>query len=352
MQPIIKTIILTLVFTAAIYLPAPVSARASDELLCSTFPVYLFTRNITQGSDSFKVNLLVNNAKGCPHDYNPTPAELERLAQAGVLVINGLGLEGFLSQASRVTRTDLVIIDASGGRPAALAWLSGAPKLSDPAVISSREAVRDLYHDHEHGHSHNHDAEPDEPNPHLFASPRTAVMLVENIVRGLAEIDPANADLYQKNGVLLAQQLTALTGEAVSGLRGRLDGSKVIVSHSTFDYLAQDWGLNIVATIEEEDGAEPSAARLTELARLARREGVKAILIDPTGNLPLARTLGAEVNIPVAVIDPVASGPMNAPLDYYQAVMLNNLSVLLKLFVKPESEPLPPTADTGMINKK
>lgn len=350
MQSILKTIILALAFTAAICLPSPVSARAAEELLCSTFPIYLFTRSITQGSDSFNVNLLVDSSKGCPHDYNPTPAELERLAQAGVLVINGLGLEGFLGQALRVTRSDLIIIDASGGRPAAQAWLSGPQKHANPAVISSQEAVRDLSRDHERGH--NHGADPDELNPHLFASPRTAVMLVENIARGLTEIDPAKADLYQKNGALLAQQLTALTGDAISGLRTSLGDPKVIAGHGIFEYLAQDWGLNIVATIEEEDGAEPSAARLTELARLARREDVKAILIDPNGNLPLARTLGAEVNIPVAVIDPVASGPMDAPLDYYQAVMLNNLGVLLKLFVKPEPSALTPTPtmEDGTIN--
>lgn len=324
MRSKLKSIILVLALAMSLCFPG--AALAAEELLCSTFPIYLFARNITEGSDSFKVGLMIDSSKGCPHDYNPSPAELERLSKAKVLVINGLGLEGFLDQALRVSRPDLAIIDASGGERAVKAFLSDPPKDAAPVILIEKEAARKLAQGHSHG------AGEEEVNPHLFASPRTAALLVENITRGLIEIDPAKADLYRNNGARLAQQLLNLSGAAVTGLRANLGNPKVISSHSIFDYLAQDWGLNIVARIEEEDGAEPSAARLTALTRLGRQEGIKAVLTDPTGNQALAQTLAAELKIPAAVIDPAASGPADVPLDYYEKVMVTNLTVLLKLF--------------------
>lgn len=342
MRSILKTIVLAL----ALMLPGAAPALAAEELLCSTFPLYLFTRNITEGSDSFKVGLLVDSSRGCPHDYNPSPAELEKLSKARVLVINGLGLEGFLDQALRVTRADLRVIDASGGERAVRAFLADPPREASPTLIISQETARALSHDHDHG------ASADELNPHLFASPRTAALLVENITRALSEIDPPKADLYRNNGARLAQELLKLTGGSVAGLRANLGNPKVIAGHGIFDYLAQDWGLNIVARIEEEDGAEPSAARLSELARLGRQEGVRAVLVDPTGNQALARTLAAEIKVPAAVIDPVAGGPADAPPDYYEKVMLSNLNVLLKLFVRPPAPVDPARAKTDEPPKK
>jgi len=334
MRSFLRTIIL-LALTVAFNISGTTPALAAEDLLCSTFPIYLFTRNITEGSDTFKVDLMVDSSKGCPHDYNPTPAELEKLSKAKVLVINGLGLEGFLDQALRVTRPDLAVVDASGGERAVRAFLADPPVEMASTIIISKETARKLSQGHGHG------ADADELNPHLFAAPRTAAVLVANITLGLSEIDPPKADLYRNNGARLIRQLLNLSGATVPGLRANLGGAKVITSHGIFDYLAQDWGLNIVAKIEEEDGAEPSAARLTELARLARQEGVKAVLVDPTGNLPLARTLAAEVKIPAAVIDPVAGGPVDAPLDYYEKVMLTNITVLLKLFTRsaPPDQP-------------
>ena len=294
-------------------IPSALSAR---DLLCSTFPVYLFTRNVVEGTTAYSPALMVDSRLGCPHDYAPTPADLERLSQAEVLVMSGLGLDAFLARAVGVARNDLKIIDASGGLKA------NEEAGAAPVIIIDKKAVLDMGLDR-----HHHDG----PNPHLFASPTTAARQVGHIAEGLAVLDPENASIYRTNAQRYVARLTDLAASLkVAG--EKMNNPKVIVGHGIFDYLARDLGLTIVAAIEEEDGAEPSAARLAALIKQAREEGARAVLVDPQGNIELARTLGAEAKLPVAVIDPVAAGPADAPLDYYEKVMLTDLEVLGQLF--------------------
>jgi len=295
-------------------------AAAADELLSSTFPVFLFTKAVTEGRNNYNVKLMLDSSLGCPHDYAPTPAELERLSRAKILVINGLGLEAFLTKALSVARDDLVVVDASA---------EGKTGEEKNIIMNKEAAIADLPSGHSHhpddGHAH------DEVNAHLFAAPSSAAAMVENIAKGLAVIDPDGAEIYQANAAGLADELKSLAGR-MRELGHKWNRPKVIVSHSIFHYLANDLNLTVVASIEEEDGADPSAARLAQLAGLIRKEGVKAILTDPEGNRKLAHTLGAEAGIPVVVIDPVASGPADAAPGYYQKVMNSNLDVLSEIF--------------------
>ena len=303
--------------------------QAGEKLLCSTYPVYLFTRAITEGRSHYEVELMLDSALGCPHDYAPTPAELNRLSQAGVLVINGMGLEAFLGRALSVASEELKVIDASSG-------VVNKTRRLEARVLSRKEALDEAEGVlADHGHDHDHDADPNHEhagaafNAHLFASPSTAANMVKAIAAGLGAIDPDGSELYSANAAALRRGLDDLSVR-MRAVGNSLDNPKVIISHSIFEYLARDLNFTVAASIEEEDGAEPSAARLAELIKLARREEVRAIIIDPQSNQALARTLGEEAKVPVVVIDPVASGPAEASRDYYQKTMKAHLDFLRK----------------------
>lgn len=297
-------------------------AAAADELLSSTFPVFLFTKAVAEGRDNYSINLMLDSSLGCPHDYAPTPAELGRLSRAKILVINGLGLETFLVKALSVARDDLMVLDASA---------EGKTGEDKYILMSKEAALANLPSGHSHHHHHGDDGDHSEVNAHLFASPSTAAAMVENIAKGLALVDPDGAEIYQANAARLVGELKDLAGR-MRELGHKLNKPKVIVSHSIFHYLADDLNLTVMASIEEEDGVAPSAARLTQLAYLIRKERVKAILVDPEENQKPARALGAEAGIPVVVIDPVASGPVDASFDYYQKTMESNLDILSEIF--------------------
>jgi ABC-type Zn uptake system ZnuABC Zn-binding protein ZnuA len=101
-----------------------------------------------------------------------------------------------------------------------------------------------------------------------------------------------------------------------------------VTQHAVFDYLAHDAGLEIAAVIQETAGQEPSAAEMIDLIRTIRSSGAAAVFTEPQYSSKVARTVAGEAGVPVAVLDPVANGPTDAPLDYYEKVMAENLKTL------------------------
>lgn len=284
-------------------------------VLCTTFPVYLFAREAAQNARGIKVELLIKASLGCPHDYNPSPADMERISTADILIVNGLGLEEFLESALKVAKPGLKTIVAS----------DGLTPLTDGDEESKPHDELEADHHHQAG-GHHHEG----PNPHVFASPRLAAHMVGRIADELSAADPAQADLYQENArkaqaryQALADQFKALGREAA--------GAGVVTEHDTFSYLARDMNLKIVGHIQALAGAAPSAARLSSLVKNIRQLGPAAILMDPDGDLKLAETLALETKLPVVVFDPVAAGPENPPLDYYDQAMTKNLLVLTEV---------------------
>ena len=260
------------------------AALAQTRVLATTFPVYQIVRNITQNVPDVEVQLMLPAQAGCPHDYALTPQDMSKLAQADILVLNGLGLEAFLGSPSARAQKELHTIDSSKG-------ISGLLPYTDA------EAAHEEHEGHHHGGM----------NPHLF--------------------DPANAATYWANAENYARTLDALADE-FAALGGKLKNSRIITQHGVFDYLARDMGLDVVAVIQADDTQAPSASDMMKLIKAIRSQHVGAIFTEPQYPDKVAATLSRETGIATAKLDPVATGPAIAPLDYYEKTMRANLHTL------------------------
>lgn len=291
------------------FLCAP-AAQAAGRIvaLCTTFPIYQITRNVTRGSTAIQVELMLPAQLGCPHDYALTPQDMQKLARANVLIINGLGLEEFLGTPIKKANPGLQILDSSAG-------------IKQVMRYTDFEREHDV---HETAHGHEHEAG---VNPHLFASPRMAAKLPLTIAAGLARIDPAGAILYERNARAYALRLNRLADE-FSALGRRLANNRIVTQHGVFDYLARDMGLNVVAVVSAHAGQEPSAAQMLGIVRTIRRTRAGAVFTEPQYPARIAQTIAREAGIPAAVLDPAANGPANAGPDYYETVMRRNLATL------------------------
>jgi ABC-type Zn uptake system ZnuABC Zn-binding protein ZnuA len=296
------------------------AALAADRLACASYPVWLLARYLTEGSERFDPELITNPAAGCPHDFAPTPRDLERLTQTPIVLKNGLDLETYLDKALLVAPPDVVVIDASEGVPTlSMAW--GRFDLGDPPRDAAGRLPSSV------------------PNPHIFLSPKFAKVMAANIVKKLVELDPFGAAIYEGRLASLQKDLESLEARAAA-FKATRRGYKVITSHAFMDYLAQDLGLAVLADLSP-SGTEtpPSAARLGALRDLVRAERVSAILVDPEADPGPARTLSAETGAVAAVIDTAASGPPNPPLDFYQRVLAEDLALLESLMPANVSPP-------------
>jgi zinc transport system substrate-binding protein len=260
-------------------------ADARDvRIVTSFYPIYITALNVVRDVPGVEVVNLTPPLTGCLHDYQLTPNDLKRLANADVFVVNGAGMESFLDKA-----------------------LARAPGVR---ILNASEGI-DLI----------------AGNPHVWVSVTLAMKQVENIAAGLAATDPAHADLFRNNAAAYRSRLEALRAKMHDGLKD-FCGHKIVTFHEAFPYFAQEFGLKIAAVIEREPGSEPSARDLAKTSDLVRKTGVQALFAEPQYPAKAAATIAAETGTTVYTLDPAVTGDL-AP-DAYLRIMERNMAVLEK----------------------
>ncbi|MDO9263384.1 MAG: metal ABC transporter substrate-binding protein [Desulfosalsimonadaceae bacterium] len=307
------SVMILLACVPVVYFPSnAVAAGPGLEILTTTFPIFQITRNITAGRGNVHVSLMIPPQLGCPHDYGLTPRDMQKLSGADVLVINGLGMEEFLGAPLEKANADLKIIDSSAG-------------IRDILRYSANESHEG--HHHEEGPDGDHHAG---PNPHLFASPRMSALIAAGIADALSRIDPEGSKIYASNAKKYAERMNRLADD-YAAIGRHLKNNRIITQHGVFDYLARDAGLHVVAVVQAHAGQEPSASEMLEIIETIRHEKAGAVFTEPQYPEKIGRTIAKEAGIPAAVLDPAASGPENAPLDYYDQIMRNDMKIIEKI---------------------
>ena len=273
-------------------------------IVATTFPIYQITRNVVKDRDGVSVELLLPSQLGCPHDYALTPQDMQKLAKGHVLVVNGLGLEKFLGAPVSNANSNLIIIDSSEGIGETLQYAEGE---SCSACKTCEQAGADT-------------------NPHLFVSPRMVAKLAVNIATKLSKADPEGEGVYTENSQAYAKKMNKLADE-IEALGKRLRNNRIVPTHGIFDYLARDIGLEIVAVMQPH-GQEPSAAEMMALVKTIREAKTGGIFYEPQYPEKTGLVLAEETGVKVGMLDPIASGPDNARLDYYETAMRKNMKAL------------------------
>ncbi len=317
-----KRFLAALLFLVFLQFPAPGLTQTTSRVLCTTYPIYLIAQNVAKGREGLKLDLMLPSNLGCPHDYALTPQDMKKVESADILIVNGLGMEEFLGSSLKKVGRKLKVIDSSQGIPGILQYTENHEEEEDPDHATSSGAPHDYA---EEGH-HHHEG----PNPHLFASPRQAALIAKVIAEGLAQADPKGAKLYRANADIFAKRMKALDGDFVD-IGRRLKNNRIVTQHGVFDYLARDMGLEISAVIQAHAGQEPSAAEMLDLVKDIQKAKVGGIFTEPQYRSKTASTLAKEIGIPLGVLNPVASGPEKAGLDYYEKTMRQNLATLQKV---------------------
>ncbi len=343
------------IFTTALLLIAcsfmPAFARST--VLCTTFPIYQITRNIAQADKNLAIELMLPNEMGCPHNYTLSPQDMKKIARADILIINGLGMEEFLNDSVQKENPQIFIIDSSTGISPTIAYTNDSHKGNTdhkskddthanaaiphdlekyhadlpPGMEFDHSAIFEQIKEHEEmkKEDHGHHAG---INPHLFASPRMAAQIAMNIATGLSKAHPEKADIYSRQAEKYEKTMNQLADE-MAALGRKLENKKVIQPHGAFDYLARDMGLHIIATMQPH-GQKPSASEMVHLVHRIKEKKVGAIFTEPQYPQNTGQTLSRETGVPVVIIDPVATGPANAPLDYYEITMRKNMKRIEK----------------------
>ncbi len=239
------------------------------------------------------------------HVYQPTPDDVKKLARARLVVVNGLGFEGWIDR----------LIHSSGYRGPIVVASKGVKALRKEAAPAGKHRT----HDHA-----------TEVDPHAWQDLAQARHYVDNIATALAQVDPANTASYQANAAALKQQIDALDAEIRSSL-GKLPTERrvVVSSHDAFGYFARAYGIRFIAPVGVSTDAQPSAAAVGAIIRQIRRERIPAMFIENVSDPRLLERISAESGARIGGI--LYSDSLSAPgtaADSYLGMMRANAKTL------------------------
>ncbi len=261
----------TLLAVIACGLPAAAqdAARGSIKVVASFSILADLVRNV--GGDRVEVTALIGRNQDA-HAFEPSPADSRRLADAGLVVVNGLGFEGWLDR----------LVRAAGSR---------APVVVASAGVAPREAPGDetrLARDRAG------------VDPHAWQSVGNVKRYVANVRDALIKVDPAGQGTYAANAGAYLAKLDALDREIRSTLAQiPPDRRRLITSHDAFGYFAAAYGVAFLAPEGLATNAEPSALAVARIIRRIRTERIGALflenVVDPRLIQLIARETGARI---------------------------------------------------------
>jgi zinc/manganese transport system substrate-binding protein len=273
LHPTRRRALAVLAILAAACTPPAFAQTAPERVkVVATFSIVAdLVRNV--GGDRIELTTLVG-PNGDAHVYSPTPSDGRYLAEAKVIVANGLGFEGWIAR----------LIKSSGTRGAVVEAARGIAPLQEPGEAG-------------HGHSgHDHGRS----DPHAWQDIAHARIYVGNIRDALAAADPAGRAAYEANAAAYLDQLDALEAEVKEALaRIPEDRRRIITSHDAFGYFQKAYGIRFIAPRGVSTEAEASAKDVARIIQQIRREKIGAVFLenvsDPRLIDRIAKETGAKV---------------------------------------------------------
>jgi zinc/manganese transport system substrate-binding protein len=276
-------------------------AKPELKIVATFLPMYWFTKAVT--GEKAEVEVLVPPGSDL-HEYQATPANIQAIAQADVLVKNGLNLEEFLETTIKNAQNKkLKEIEASAG----ISALEEVSPIEEPVKSGD---------DKEHEHSHSHSG----GNPHVWLDPILAKQQVEVIRDNLIEVDPKNKETYQANAAAYIQQLEQLDAEFKQKL-AKYPNCTFITFHDAFPYLAKRYNLKQVAVVDVPE-ASLSPADVQRTIEAVKKYNVKALFGEPGVDNKLLSSLSKDLNLALRPLDSLEIGPLE-PQHYFSAMRKN-----------------------------
>ena len=227
----------------------------------------------------FEVSTMVSPGVS-PETYDPSPVQMAKLAGSEAYFrIGRIGFELAWMDKIKSNNPELKIFDNSEGI----------------AFISSNEEEHDEHLHENHGHTG--------VDPHIWSSPKQAVILAQNICNALIALDKENAAIYRKNLNKLQSKI-AETDSIVTALLAQSKDKSFIIYHPALTYLARDYGLTQYCI--EIDGKEPTPDQLKQLIELARGKNIKTIFIQQEFDQKNAEIIAKETHSRLVVINPLS----------------------------------------------
>jgi ABC-type Zn uptake system ZnuABC Zn-binding protein ZnuA len=231
-----------------------------------------------------------------PHDYEPSPADIDAIAHADLVLENGVGLEAWLGDTIDSSGFDGPVVDTSQG--VRLRMVGGAA------------------------------------DPHIWQNPRNAERMAADIERGLAAAEPSAATTFQANLAAYTRQLQALDSEVQRQIDS-LANKKLVTNHDAFGYYIDRYRLQLVGSVipSFDTSAELSGRDIRDLVAKIKATRVKAIFSETSLPPRTAETIGREAGVKVVTGEDAlygdTLGPRGSDGDTYLKMIRHNTRTIV-----------------------
>ena len=252
------------------------------KVLVTFYPLYKFTKAV--GGDKIDVSVIIPSGVE-PHDWEPTVQDVQRLKNADLVIINGAGLEPWISKFVSVN-PNMVVVDSS----------------KNIQLLEKNTQAANL----------------GEKDPHIWLDPLLAKTQVQNIADGLKRQDPDNAIYYQQNADAYKAKLDLLDKNIRTEL-SKCNKKDFLAFHDAFSYFSKEYGLHqntIIGGLNSE--SEPTATTLEQITLKAKELGLNVVFTEEAVNPQISEVIATEIHGKVLVLSPLEVTNINE--DYIKKI--------------------------------
>ena len=260
--------------------------KKAFHVVTSFYPMYVAAKNIIGDCEGVTLQNLSEPQTGCMHDYQLTAADMKVLSGADAFIINGGGIENFLSGVA-AGYPDLSVIDACG-------------------------QVQLL-----------------EDNAHVWMSIPDHMTQVQTITDGLCGLDAGHRQIYEANSRAYLAQLQNLYKKQQE-TAAQIRPQNVVIFHEAFAYTARDFGLAVAGQMDLDEERQISAGEVADILSVIENHEAGLMLAEELYGKEMGETVSAETGAQVVWLDTCVRGTYEA--DSYLKAMGRNLELLQRAF--------------------
>jgi zinc/manganese transport system substrate-binding protein len=278
-----------LLVLALLLVASPLRAAERLNVVASFSILADFVRNV--GGDRVNLTTLVG-ADSDVHVYTPAPGDARRIAEATLVIVNGLGLEGWLPR----------LVQSSGAKAQVVVASAGV----SPLKLGSAA------------------------DPHAWQSVPNARIYVTDIANALAAADPADAELFGAQAKAYLEKLETLDREVRDALaKIPPERRKVISTHDAFGYFSAEYGIAFIAPLGVSTETEPSARDIAAIIGQIKAQKIPAVFLENISDDRLIRRIAAETGAKIGgtlISDGLTAE--NGPAPTYIDMVRHNIKAL------------------------
>lgn len=291
------------IFTKA-YLQLEEKTKAGEEIriVTSFYPVYIAAENVVGDSPGILLENLSEPQTGCMHDYQLTPQDMILLSRADLFLVNGGGIEGFLTEVGEAY-----------------------PKLAIRQITDGIALMQEDVHSEEDAHSeelHDHG----EGNAHGWMDTRIYAEMVKNIADFISQADPEHKEIYQKNGERYCAKVEELTRQIEEIRADHPEGISTVIFHEAYEYMAEQYGLHTAYCLDLDEERQVSAGEVADLLEEMEKNQVSLVLAEELYGKDMGETVKQETECQVFYLDMLVRGDYHP--DSYLKAMQKNIDLM------------------------